>query len=196
MDFVILKGLEIDKFLNDVIDLRIKVFREYPYLYDGNLEYEREYFKDFIKDSTARVILVKDADKVVAVATSIALSNAHLCDDTHKPFVEKGYDVERFYYYGEIMIDQDYRNQGISKQIYQLREKEAKSLGFDKLCFATIIKDSDNIPADYFDPNKMWKSMGFVERLDMRVECSWPKIQADGSTKEQTSGLNFWIKEF
>ena len=195
MEFLVLKGLEIEKYLDDVIKLRIAVFREYPYLYDGNIEYEKEYFKDFIKDQTARVILVKDSGKVVAVATSIALSNAHLCDDTHKPFVGKGYDVDRFYYYGEIMIDKAYRNKGISKQIYRLRQKEAVSLGFDMLCFATIIKDTDNVPVDYFDPSQMWRSMGFVEHLDMQVECEWPKIQNDGSTKDQTSKLNFWIKK-
>ena len=195
MQFLVLKNLEIERYLEEVIKLRVEVFREYPYLYDGNLEYEKEYFKDFVKDSTARVILVKDGFEVVAVATSIALSNAHLCDDIHKPFIEKGYDVERFYYYGEIMIDKNYRNKGISKQIYGLREKEVLSLGFDRLCFATILKDSDKMPQDYFDPAEMWKSMRFDEHLDMQVECSWPKIQYDGSTREQVSKLNFWVKK-
>ena len=41
----------------------------------------------------------------------------------------------------------------------------------------------------------MWQSMGFVEHLDMQVNCEWPKIQPDGSTEDQTSKLNFWIKK-
>lgn len=118
-----------------------------------------------------------------------------MCDDIHKPFVEKGYEVDGFYYYGEIMIDKDYRNKGIAKRIYQIREHEAKEQGYSNNCFATIVKDNSKMPKDYFDPTYMWKSLGFVEHMDMQVECQWPRIQNDGSTTNEINSLNFWIKD-
>ena len=38
-------GPELEPHLDALGTLRIAVFREYPYLYDGSLEYEREYLR-------------------------------------------------------------------------------------------------------------------------------------------------------
>ena len=38
-------GPELEPFIDGLGRLRIAVFREYPYLYDGSLDYEREYLK-------------------------------------------------------------------------------------------------------------------------------------------------------
>ena len=38
-----LTGEALDAALDDVAKLRIKVFRAWPYLYDGDLDYERNY---------------------------------------------------------------------------------------------------------------------------------------------------------
>lgn len=74
MDYIVLKGAQIVKYLEEVVKFRLKVFREYPYLYDGNLDYEKEYFKDFANNPRAMVILVTRGEKTVGVATSIALA--------------------------------------------------------------------------------------------------------------------------
>ena len=38
-----LTGADVRTVLDDVARLRISVFRDFPYLYDGSLDYERDY---------------------------------------------------------------------------------------------------------------------------------------------------------
>jgi hypothetical protein len=40
-----LTGPELEAALDGVASLRIAVFRDWPYLYDGSLDYEREYLR-------------------------------------------------------------------------------------------------------------------------------------------------------
>ena len=37
------RGREIKNYLDDIASLRINVFKEFPYLYDGCINYERKY---------------------------------------------------------------------------------------------------------------------------------------------------------
>ena len=43
-----LSGPALEPWLDALGALRIRVFREYPYLYDGTLEYEREYLRTYV----------------------------------------------------------------------------------------------------------------------------------------------------
>lgn len=43
IDVRALTGLDLDAALDDMARLRIKVFRDWPYLYDGDVDYERRY---------------------------------------------------------------------------------------------------------------------------------------------------------
>jgi len=45
----IVKGSAILSHLEDIARLRIQVFREWPYLYDGSMEYEREYSRTYCR---------------------------------------------------------------------------------------------------------------------------------------------------
>ncbi len=47
-NFQVLQKEELAACIDDLADLRISVFREYPYLYDGNLEYEKKYLKQYL----------------------------------------------------------------------------------------------------------------------------------------------------
>ena len=52
------KGLK--AFAYAVANLRIRVFREYPYLYESSEAYELEYLQPYMKSDEAVFFLVKD----------------------------------------------------------------------------------------------------------------------------------------
>ncbi|HZP92062.1 MAG TPA: hypothetical protein VFB20_04175, partial [Burkholderiales bacterium] len=56
------KGLE--RYVDDLARLRIEVFREFPYLYDGSLDYERKYLKTYIGVPDSVIVLAFDGDRV------------------------------------------------------------------------------------------------------------------------------------
>jgi hypothetical protein len=49
--------------------LRISVFRDWPYLYDGDAAYEAEYLADFVQADSAVVIVARDGEEIVGAAT-------------------------------------------------------------------------------------------------------------------------------
>ena len=50
-------GLALEKYISDLARLRIEVFRDFPYLYDGDLEYEENYLKTYINCPESTIVL-------------------------------------------------------------------------------------------------------------------------------------------
>lgn len=53
--------------------LRIAVFRDRPYLYDGDVGYEREYLDAYAQSADSVVVLAGDGDQVIGARTGIPL---------------------------------------------------------------------------------------------------------------------------
>jgi hypothetical protein len=47
----ILKGNKIENYIDDLGGVRIEIFKEFPYLHDGTMEYERKYLSRYSKSS-------------------------------------------------------------------------------------------------------------------------------------------------
>ena len=45
INFLLLKDKEIASYRDEIAKLRIEIFRDFPYLYDGDFEYEKKYLK-------------------------------------------------------------------------------------------------------------------------------------------------------
>ena len=43
----VLVGTEIEDWLDRVAQLRIEIFSSYPYLYEGDMDYERHYLRNY-----------------------------------------------------------------------------------------------------------------------------------------------------
>ncbi len=65
-----LTGARLQAPLPDVARLRIEVFRAYPYLYDGDADYERQYIAAFAASPQAVIVAAFDGDEVVGASTA------------------------------------------------------------------------------------------------------------------------------
>ena len=50
-------GIAVDPWLDALAELRIAVFRDYPYLYDGDLNYERRYLDRYAQSDRSVFVL-------------------------------------------------------------------------------------------------------------------------------------------
>jgi len=50
-------GAQLGAYLDAVARLRIAVFRDFPYLYDGTMEYERNYLQTYLRCPQAVVVV-------------------------------------------------------------------------------------------------------------------------------------------
>lgn len=175
--------------------LRIKVFHDYPYLYDGNLAYEENYLKSYQHDE-AIVVAVYDkkdvGDYLVGAATG---SPMHLhAAEFAEPFKAQGYDIDSLYYCGESVLLSDYRGQGIGHLFFDEREKKAKSLGKTWICFCSVMREDNHPlkPTGYRSLNGFWQKRGYKPLADVIARFSWKDVR---QSQETEKSLQFWIKK-
>lgn len=190
--FVDLQGRELLPWLDRLGTLRIQVFREYPYLYDGTLEYERDYLQTYAKSSRSLVVLVvKEDGEVVGATTCLPLIDEGA--EFQAPFVQAGIPLEDVCYFGESILLPEWRGQGIGKEFFRLREAHAKTLGLKWMAFCAVDRPASHPlrPRDYRELDAFWQSQAYVKRPDLQAEFVWKEI---GEDEESPKGLTFWMK--
>ena len=102
MDIQLLQGPRIAPHIDDLARLRIEVFREFPYLYDGTFDYEAEYLGTYVRSEDSLCVLVRDQGRVVGASTALPLSGE--TGEFQQPFVEGGRDPARICYLAESVV--------------------------------------------------------------------------------------------
>jgi GNAT superfamily N-acetyltransferase len=185
-------GAAIGPHLDDVARLRIEVFRAYPYLYDGDVDYERRYLATYSRSPEAVFVLARDGASVVGVSTGIPLADDG--EAFQQPFLERGIDVARVFYFGESVLLPDYRGQGLGHRFFDAREAWARGLGrFDCTAFAAVDRDPGDArrPPGYRDNEVFWRKRGYVRQPGMTMRLAWKEV---GEAGESEKPLTFWLR--
>ena len=110
MQLIGLLGTELSPYLEDIARLRIQIFSEYPYLYQGSMEYEMTYLKRYVDCPKFYVVLAKENNVVVGASTCIGLE--YEVEDFRLPLEQAGYESSSTVYFGESVLLKPYRGQG------------------------------------------------------------------------------------
>jgi len=103
-------GAAIAPLLPDLARLRVEVFREFPYLYDGDIAYEEKYLRIYAETPGAAVIIARDEKRIIGASTCLPLA-AEMAS-VQKPFRNAGIDVSTVFYFGESVLEAPYRGRG------------------------------------------------------------------------------------
>ncbi|MGR9089958.1 MAG: GNAT family N-acetyltransferase [Gammaproteobacteria bacterium] len=184
-------GEALRRHVDDLARLRISVFREFPYLYDGTEAYERRYLNTYIASSEAMAVLVFDGDRVVGASTGIPLANES--EEFKQPFIEQGIDPRRVFYCGESVLLPAYRGQGIYKAFFTTRETVAARGGFDVIGFCGVVRAPDHHlrPPDYAPLDPVWRHFGYAAHPELVAHFDWKDIDCD---EETSHPMMFWLK--
>ena len=182
--------------LRDHIDaiarLRITVFREWPYLYDGDLDYERNYLSRYVASSGAMCVAALDGDAAVGASTAMPLAEEH--EAIKAPFVAAGIDTGSIYYLAESILLPAYRGKGLYRSFFEGREGYARSLGgFDTLAFCGVVRPPDHPlrPANDRPLDDIWRHFGYSPRDDLVCHFAWKDIDQAEATEKP---MRFWMK--
>ncbi|MBC7977807.1 MAG: GNAT family N-acetyltransferase, partial [Myxococcales bacterium] len=96
-------GAAIATHLDALAALRIAVFRDYPYLYDGSLAYEQRYLASYAGSPANLIVLALDGDRVVGASTAMPL--AQHSEEVGPPLVRAGFDPSAVCYFGESVLE-------------------------------------------------------------------------------------------
>lgn len=185
------KGQAIAPHLEALASLRIQVFRDYPYLYDGDLAYEAEYLNRYARNPRSLFVLAFDGDTLVGAATGQPLADE--VDDFRAPFEAAGYRPETVFYYGESVLLPEYRGQGIGKAFMAERETHAAREGFATAAFCAVERPDDHPrkPVDYQPLHGFWRSRGYERHPELATSFRWKDLD---ETEETAKPMVFWLK--
>ena len=192
LDVKSVTGEDILKILPDLGRLRIIVFRDWPYLYDGTIEYEEKYLEKFAKAKGAVVIAAYDGDQMVGASTGAPMIEH--ADEFGEPFKKAGYDISKIFYCGESVLLKSHRGYGLGHAFFDGREAQAKKLGgFTHSSFCRVIRPENHAlkPADYAPLDPFWKKRGYEPVDGIIATYDWKDIDQPDET---THKMQFWMK--
>ncbi|MDG4552621.1 MAG: GNAT family N-acetyltransferase [Candidatus Contendobacter sp.] len=185
-------GAAIHPWLPELARLRIQVFREFPYLYEGSAAYEEKYLKTYVDAPDSVMVVVCDGDRTVGASSGLPLEAE--TPNVIEPFLARGCDPSRIFYYGESVLLPEYRGRGLGKRFFEEREAHVRELGhFDVACFCAVERPADHPrrPAGYVPLDALWNRQGFVKHPELRATFSWRDL--DEAT-ESLKPMVFWLK--
>jgi GNAT superfamily N-acetyltransferase len=189
----VVSGASLSGWLPEVARLRIEVFREFPYLYDGDLSYELKYLRHYTESTESVFVLALSDDKVVGVSTAMPLLQAD--EAFGAPFRVHSMDPGRVFYFGESVLLSSWRGKGIGHAFFDKREQFAASLGYTITAFCAVDREPAHMarPVNYRPLDPFWKRRGYSRRPGLQVQYAWREI---GAASEQMNTLTFWTRDW
>lgn len=187
-----LTGRDLAEALPAVARLRIAVFRDFPYLYDGTLEYEEKYLSKLAAARGAVIVAAYDGADIVGCATAAPLAEVESA--FAEPFRARGMDVVRVFYCGESVLLPRYRGQGLGHAFFDKREAQARCLGgFKHSAFCGVVRPVDHPlrPKDYVPLDAFWEKRGYRKADGMVGHFAWKDIDQPGETEK---AMQVWMK--
>ncbi|WP_199099797.1 GNAT family N-acetyltransferase [Dyella sp. ASV21] len=185
-------GEAVRPYLDDLARLRIAVFRDYPYLYEGDMGYERRYLEAYARSRRSVFVLALDGDRVIGCSTGVPLADEVAA--IQQPFVQRGMLLSEVFYFGESVLLKEYRGQGLGHRFFQQRESHARRLGgyrWTAFCAVERAANDPRRPADFRPNDAFWIKRGYQRQDDMFCTLDWTELDALEST---THRLRFWLR--
>ena len=193
ISYITKKGQEISTIFEDLAQLRITVFHDFPYLYEGTLAYEIEYLKVYSEAERAFVFAVYDGKKMVGATTCIPLADES--PEVRLPFEKAGFDTDTIFYFGESILLKDYRGLGLGHRFFHERETYARSFHtYKTTCFCAVDRGENHPlqPKDYRSNEAFWTKRGYRKEVSLQSTFEWPDINESISTPKT---MIYWKRD-
>ncbi len=186
-----LRRAEIASRLDDLAQLRIRVFRDWPYLYAGDLEYERRYLAPYCDSDGAVVAGAFDGTDLIGAATGTPMLDHQAAFGA--ALDKLGIDLSRVFYCAESVLLPAYRGNGVGHAFFDVRENHALQIGMDHAAFCDVRRPADH-PARTVAARSLhtfWRKRGYREVPGAIARFSWRDV---GESRETEKPLQFWLK--
>lgn len=187
----VLTGRDISAVLPALAGLRIEVFRDWPYLYEGSLSYEEEYLSIYTEAEGAIVVAAYDGDRLVGASTGCPLSQHS--DSFGDALSATHLTVDDIFYCAESVLLPEFRGRGLGHEFFDRREEHGRKLGLTVSAFAGIVRPQDHPlkPADYRSLDRFWRGRGYAPLDGAVATFNWKDV---GQPQETEHALQFWCK--
>jgi GNAT superfamily N-acetyltransferase len=186
----VLRGEEIAPHLEALAALRIEVFRDWPYLYDGDAAYERRYLAHYAAPG-AVVVAAFDGGEMVGAATAAPMEDH--ADGFAQALDGAGLAAGEVYYLAESVLRAPWRGRGLGHRFFDLREEAGRALGRRHAAFCAVIRAADH-PARPPAPRDLapfWRARGYAPVPGALALFAWRDL---GAARETEKALQLWTR--
>ena len=193
LTFETLSGAALTARLDALAGLRISVFCEWPYLYDGDAAYEARYLAAYAQSPGALVVAASTTQNE-AVGMATCQPGKEASEKLRAAWANVGLDAATLCYFGESVLLPEYRGQGAGVRFFEEREAHARRLGLSIAAFCSVVRNENDPrrPRDYTPLDEFWRNRGYEARPDISTVMSW---REGDDTRETPHVLSFWIKQ-
>lgn len=186
-----LHGTAVRARVSELGQLRIEIFRDWPYLYEGTLDYERHYFETYARCADSLVVIARVDGEAIAATTALPLVAA--APEMQAPFLAAGWALDETLYFGESVVQKTWRGVGLGVAFFELREAHARSLGLRHCVFCAVDRPADHParPADHVGNEAFWARRGYLRQPQLHCSFDWRDIGAAEATPHV---MTFWSK--
>lgn len=191
VDVRTLTGAALDAALDDVAALRIAVFRDWPYLYDGDRAYERRYLAAYRDSPGAILVGAFDGARLIGAATGTPMEDH--ASDFAAAFAATGLPLDRVFYCAESVLLPEYRGRGLGHRFFDERESHARRLGRSHVAFCSVKRPEDHPmrPEGARSNEAFWRKRGYAPLPGVMAEFRWKDL---GQAEETAKPLQFWMR--
>ncbi|QVL55435.1 MAG: GNAT family N-acetyltransferase [Simkaniaceae bacterium] len=185
-------GNKILPYIAEIAKLRIQIFHEWPYLYEGCLEYEKKHLQTYTKTQESLVIIAKHGNRIIGAVTGVPAKDS--MQEVQKALENASFPLETTYYLGEILLLDEYRGSGIGSQLYRFFEDSVRKKNRYHTVVLCEINRSDTDkrkPLSYEGLDVFWHHFQYKRSAKIKTSFSYQEI---GSDKETPHPMVFWEK--
>jgi GNAT superfamily N-acetyltransferase len=183
LTFVRLTGSGFRSVFDELAALRIAVFYDFPYLYEGTIAYEKEYLETYAHAERSFLFAAYDGDRMVGATTALPLRDE--TEEVQAPFLAAEYNPDTIFYFGESILLPEYRGRGLGHLFFDEREAHARQFGqYTTTCFCAVQR-ADNHPlrpASYQPLDSFWTKRGYQRDPNLQSIFTWPDRNENEST--------------
>jgi GNAT superfamily N-acetyltransferase len=193
LQFQSFEGAAIRSVFEPLAQLRIRVFRDFPYLYEGSMAYELEYLNTYAASERAFLHAVFDGTHMIGATTCIPLTDE--TEEVQAPFLKAGMDVSEVFYLGESVLLPAYRGLGLGHRFFDAREAHAAKFGTYRITsFCAVERPADHPlrPADYRPLDDFWQKRGYQKAPNLQTKFSWPDL---GEDVPSLKTMTYWTRQ-
>ena len=181
--------------LPDLARLRVAVFREWPYIYDGSEDYEATYLSRYETTPGAVLVAAFASDATDAPVIGAATGNplAQEIKAFQAPFLAHDLDPDDIYYFAESVLLPDWRGHGIGHLFFDHREAHVRALGYSHAAFCAIVRPDDHLLRDpaYRPLDPFWRKRGYAPVSGLIAHFPWRDI---GEETSSAKPMQIWMR--
>lgn len=187
-----LTGAALVAALDDLAQLRITVFRAFPYIYDGDAAYERRYLQTYRDSDDAILVAAFDGDRLVGASTGTPM--VQHADDFAAAFAGQDTPLDQIFYCAESVLLPEYRGQGVGHAFFDAREAHARALGLSYSAFCGVVRPADHPlrPRGYAPLDPFWRKRGYAPLDGAVARYRWKDLD---QPEETDHPLQFWMRQ-